>query len=93
MFIARLRRRDQAPLGAACRPTPSREPDMPLLTELENHLVAHGYKHGAPNGAVPSAQMRESSGLMVSLINALKRGVNENSISADCELWEGGGLC
>ena len=52
MFIATLRRGNQAPLGAACRPAASREPNMPLLTELEDSLVEHPrYKHGAPAGA------------------------------------------
>jgi hypothetical protein len=33
---------------------------MPLLTELENErLELHGYKHGAPNGAVQTTQRRE----------------------------------
>jgi hypothetical protein len=61
MFIATFRAESQAPLGAACRPTtPSREPSMPLLTELENHLLGQpGYRHGAPNGAVPPTQVRE----------------------------------
>jgi hypothetical protein len=57
MFIVKLHRGTQAPLGAACRLTPLREPDMPLLTELEHHLLgALGYKHGAPNGANLSAR-------------------------------------
>ena len=57
MSIAKLRRGNQAPLGAACRPTASRESNMPLLTELENNLVEpRSYKHGAPNGANPFAQ-------------------------------------
>jgi NADH-quinone oxidoreductase subunit M len=52
MFIATFRRGNRAPLGAACRPAASREPNMPLLTELEDSLVEHPcYKHGAPSGA------------------------------------------
>jgi len=53
MFIATPRAESQAPLGAACRPTTSfREPSMPLLTELGNHLLGQlGYRHGAPTGA------------------------------------------
>ena len=35
----------------------SREPSMPLLTELENHFLGQpGYKYGAPRGAVPLTQ-------------------------------------
>ena len=72
MSIAKLQPESQAPLGAACRPTPMRGQDMPLLTELENYLAGpRGYKHGAPNGAVPSAQGCEVSGL--------KAGVRANS--------------
>ena len=58
MFIATPRAESQAPLGAACRPTtPSREPSMPLLTELVNQLLGQpGYRHGAPTGAVPPTQ-------------------------------------
>jgi hypothetical protein len=58
MFIATPRAESQAPLGAACRPTtPSREPSMPLLTELVNHLLGQpGYRHVAPTGAVPPTQ-------------------------------------
>ena len=53
----------QAPLGAACRGPMSREPDMPLLTELANNLVEpHYYKHAAPDGAVPAAPECEKSG-------------------------------
>jgi len=52
MSVARLRRKSQAPLGAACWPASWRKPVMPLLTELENNLVEPPcYKHGAPNGA------------------------------------------
>jgi hypothetical protein len=58
MFIATFRAESQAPSGAACRPTTrSPEPPMPLLTELGTHLlVSLGYKHDAPNGAVPPTQ-------------------------------------
>ena len=64
MSIAKLQPESQAPLGAACRPALSREPEMPLLTELEdNHLEPRGYKHGAPTGTLPSAGECEMSGL------------------------------
>jgi hypothetical protein len=57
MSIVKSCRRSQAPLGAACCGTAWREPEIPLLAELENDLVEpRCYQHGAPNGAVPSAQ-------------------------------------
>jgi hypothetical protein len=66
MLVAKLRRRSQTPFGAACCPASWREPVMPLLTELENNLVEPPcYKHGAPNGACPSAPMGEMSGLLL----------------------------
>jgi tetratricopeptide (TPR) repeat protein len=64
MSIARLRPGNQAPSGAACGPPPSREPSMPLLTELENNPLEPGdYRHAAPDGAIPSAQGSEMSRL------------------------------
>ena len=52
MSIAKLRCWTQAPLGAARPPAPSREPNVPLLTELEDRMVEQpGYNHGAPTGA------------------------------------------
>jgi hypothetical protein len=63
MFIATSYGGSQAPSGAACHPpTTSREPAMPLLTELENHLVGPpGYKHDAPNGAfLPASHWKVS---------------------------------
>jgi hypothetical protein len=64
MSIATFLPGSQAPLGAACRfTTPSSELSMPFLTELENHLPRRpGYKHGAPNGAVPPAHECEKRG-------------------------------
>jgi ABC-type Fe3+ transport system permease subunit/DNA-binding beta-propeller fold protein YncE len=57
MDIARLQRVNQAPLGAACHPAPSGAPGMALLTELENDIGGpRGYKHAAPDGAVPPAE-------------------------------------
>jgi hypothetical protein len=102
MIVAKPHRGSQAPLGAACLPTPSRglarifhtseagapaccrltrsewsKPatcrrsgllafgagyemsglDMPLLTELEDYFSRLcGYKHAAPDGAIPFAQ-------------------------------------
>jgi hypothetical protein len=58
MFIATFRAESQAPSAAACNlAKPSREPCMPLLTELENHLLGQpGYSHGAPPGSVPPIQ-------------------------------------
>ena len=62
MFIAKSQPVNQAQLGAACRPAQTCEPDMPLLTELENNLEEpRCYKHGAPNGAIPSAEGYEMS--------------------------------
>jgi hypothetical protein len=63
MSIATFRAESQALLGAACRPsTPLRELLMPLLTELKNHLLGlPGYRHGAPNGAVPLAHVCQMS--------------------------------
>ena len=47
--IAGLYRRDQAPLGEACRSAPLPEPALPLLTELTNKFVgAHCYKSPRP---------------------------------------------
>lgn len=67
MSAAKLRRRSQAPLGAACWPASWRKPVMPLLTELENNLVEPPcYKHGVPNGACPSAAMGEMSESLLS---------------------------
>ena len=55
MLIATLRRGRQAPVGAACpfgRPSP--ELPLPLLPELEDyHLGRFGYRHDAPDGAIP----------------------------------------
>jgi hypothetical protein len=57
MFVAKQHRGSQAPLGAACLPAPRRGLDMPLLTELENYFSRPcGYKHAAPDGAIPFAQ-------------------------------------
>jgi ABC-type Fe3+ transport system permease subunit len=59
MSIAKSQPVNQAPLGAACPSAPSREPDMPLLTELDHNVVEpRDYKHGAPNGAVPRPTSR-----------------------------------
>ena len=56
MFIARVPRLNQAPLGAACRPTSARRPAMPLLTELKTSFLGSGdYKHAAPDGALAFA--------------------------------------
>ena len=53
----KARRATQAPSRAACRGALWREPEMPLLTELETDLErAHCYKHDAPNEAIRSAQ-------------------------------------
>ena len=52
MYIASIQGTNQAPLGAACFPTPVRGQAMPLLTELANVLAGLGhYKHVAPDGA------------------------------------------
>ena len=69
MFIATSRGGCQAPSGAAYYPTtPSSEPAMPLLTELENCLVRPPvYKHGAPNGAFLPASHWEVSKLDLDL--------------------------
>jgi len=56
MFIDKAHRGEQAPLGAACRHALPHRQAVPLLTELEEDLVGlDGYRHVAPNGAVPSA--------------------------------------
>jgi hypothetical protein len=60
MSIARLPRGHRAPLGAACCVALSREPLMPLLTELDTNPAARGYRHAAPDGAIPSAQEFEA---------------------------------
>lgn len=36
MSIAKLRQGDKAPLGATCRPSQPREPNMPLLTKKDS---------------------------------------------------------
>ena len=55
MFIAAIRGENQAPLGAACRPTtPSPEPSKPLLTEVRQG------KLGCSEGESPSRLMEES---------------------------------
>jgi hypothetical protein len=52
MFIAKAHRGRRAPLGAACPVHAMVWDGMPLLPELENHLVGpFDYKHGAPKGA------------------------------------------
>jgi len=68
MSIAILRDGNQAPLGAACRPAPSGEPNMPLLTELEDSLVGPpSYRHGAPPGANRFAVAPDRGGTKTSL--------------------------
>jgi hypothetical protein len=55
MSIAKVRTGREAPLGAACYLMQTREPAMPLLAELADDLLGPpGYKHGAPNGAMPA---------------------------------------
>jgi ABC-type Fe3+ transport system permease subunit/streptogramin lyase len=57
MSIAKLQPFNQAPLGAACRSATSGPPSMPLLTELESNIGGpRGYKHAAPDGAIPLAE-------------------------------------
>ena len=64
LSIIKWRRRRQAPAVAACLLTPEADAAMPLLTELGNDFggPCH-YKHAAPDGAVPSTQECEMSGL------------------------------
>jgi hypothetical protein len=45
---------DLAPSGAAWREGEASWCDLPLVTELEATVLDHPYRHGAPNGAVPS---------------------------------------
>jgi hypothetical protein len=92
MFIATSRGERQAPLGAACCPaTPSPELPLPLLTELENyHLGRFGYRHDAPNGAVPLAHeclMLNLCGLSWGgkhLKRITSRGTNSHPAEARC---------
>jgi ABC-type Fe3+ transport system permease subunit/DNA-binding beta-propeller fold protein YncE len=57
MFIAKLQQVNQAPSGAACRPTTPDARSMPLLTELGNKIgEPRGYKHAAPDGAIARAE-------------------------------------
>jgi hypothetical protein len=53
----------------------SREPSMPFLTELENHLLGQpGYRYGAPSGAVPPTQECEMCRLdFVSQLSHIRR--------------------
>ena len=58
MSIAVVQRKNQAPSGAACLPTPLRRRGMPLLSELENDPVGPCfYKHAAPVGAIRGGQV------------------------------------
>jgi hypothetical protein len=66
MFVAKAHQRHQAPLGAAYPVRSMVWNDMPLLMELENDSMGpRRYKHDAPDGAMPSAQGYEVSGLKV----------------------------
>jgi hypothetical protein len=51
-------------MGRTLRPNLSKQlhrQEMPLLTELEEDLVGlRGYRHVAPNGAVPFAEAGEA---------------------------------
>ena len=56
MSIARTLQMNQAPSGAACLSGEVPGSPMPLLTELGKRVVGpRTYKHGAPDGAFPSA--------------------------------------
>jgi hypothetical protein len=64
MFVAKAYSGSQAPLGAAWLGRPRCQPDMPLLTELEDGpRRSRRYKHAAPNGAIRSVQGCDTSEL------------------------------
>ena len=69
MSIAQLPPENQAPSGAACGPSPSPEPAMPLLPELADNPLGPGdYRHTAPDGAIPSARRSELSPLQARVL-------------------------
>jgi NADH-quinone oxidoreductase subunit M len=81
MSIAKLRCWTQAPLGAARPPAPSREPNVPLLTELEDRLVEQpAYKHGDPTGAnrFAVAPVREESKTFLRPVGGTKVAGEDN---------------